>query len=188
MKCAFVPLAIVMSTFSLAASSALATFDVQDLPPSQSPAPPHASDGSATSNDVSVPAEPKKAKKVWTNENLADVSANPISQIGDAKNGTSRKSGAGKAASSQVIASFRKQLAAFQAQLTSMDKQIADLKNFIKGESSHANGLQMHKSYTMEPVQDQVSKLEAKRRILAAQMDWVFDAARKRGIEPGQLR
>ncbi len=146
MKCAFVPLAIVMSTFS------------------------------------------KKAKKVWTNENLTDVSANPISQIGDAKNGTSRKSGAGKPASSQVIASFRKQLAAFQAQLTGMDKQIADLKNFIKGESSHANGLQMHKSYTMEPVQDQVSKLEAKRRILAAQMDSVFDAARKRGIEPGQLR
>jgi len=116
------------------------------------------------------------------------VSANPISQIGNAKNGTSRKSGAGKTASSQVIASFRKQLAAFQAQLTGMDKQIADLKNFLKGESSHANGLQMHKSYTMEPVQDQVSKLEAKRRILAAQMDSVFDAARKRGIEPGQLR
>jgi len=36
----------------------------------------------------------------------------------------------------------------------------------------------MHKSYTMEPVQDQVSKLEAKRKILAAQMDSVFDAAR----------
>jgi len=53
-----------------------------------------------------------------------------------------------------MVASFRKQLAAFQAQLTGMDKQIADLKNFIKGESSHANGLQMHKSYTMEPVQD----------------------------------
>src|SRR6266853_2502691 len=188
MKLGLIPLAVVVLVFCLAASSALATFDVQDLPPSQSPAAPQANDVSATSNDLSVPAEPKKAKKVWTNENLSDVSANPISQIEDAKNGTSRKSGAAEPASSQEIASFRKQLAAFQAQLTGMDKQIADLKNFIKGESSPANGLQMHKSYTMEPVQDQVSKLEAKRRILAAQMDWVFDAARKRGIEPGQLR
>src|SRR5712672_3689941 len=139
MKCAFVPLAIVLSTFSVTASSALATFDIQDLPPSQSPAPPQASDGSATSNDVSVPAEPKKAKKVWTNENLTDVSGTAISQIGDAKNGTSRKSGAGKAASSQVIASFRKQLAAFQAQLTGMDKQIADLKNCDQSQSSYTN-------------------------------------------------
>ncbi len=188
MKCAFVPLAIVMSTFSVAASSAFATFDIQDLPPSQSPAPPQASDGSATSNDVSVRAEPKKAKKVWTNENLTEVSGTAISQIGDAKHGASPKSGAAKPASSQMVASFRKQLAAFQARLADMDKQIADLKSFVKGESSHANGLQMHKSYTMEPVQDQVSKLEAKRRILAAQMDSVFDAARKRGIEPGQLR
>jgi hypothetical protein len=87
-----------------------------------------------------------------------------------------------------VIASYRKQLAAFQAELTDLDKQIADLKSFSKGESAHTNGLQMHKSYTMEPVQDQVSKLEAKRKILAARMDSVFDAARKRGIEPGQLR
>jgi hypothetical protein len=62
------------------------------------------------------------------------------------------------------------------------------LKSFSKGESSGANGLQMHKSYTMEPVQDQVLKLEEKRKIVAAQMDSVFDAARKRGIEPGQLR
>src|SRR6266853_6898353 len=112
MKLGVIPLAVLVFVFCLAASSALATFDVQDLPPSQSPAAPQASDGSATSSDVSVPAEPKKAKKVWTNENLTDVNANPISQIGNAKNGTSRKSGAGKAASSQVIASFRKQLTA----------------------------------------------------------------------------
>jgi hypothetical protein len=69
-----------------------------------------------------------------------------------------------------------------------MDKQIADLKSFAKGEPSRTSGLQMHKSYTMEPVQDQILKLEERRKIVAAKLDAVFDAARKRGIEPGQLR
>jgi hypothetical protein len=187
MKLGLIPLAVLVS-ICLAASNSLATFDIQDLPPSQSPAASQATDQSATANQANTPAEPKKAKKVWTNENLTEVSGTAISQIGDAKNGSSRKSAAAKPASSQVVANFRKQLAAFQAQLADMDKQISDLKSFSKGESSRANGLQMHKSYTMEPVQDQVLKLEDKRKIVAAQMDSVFDAARKRGIEPGQLR
>jgi hypothetical protein len=188
MKLGLIPLAVLVLIFCLAASSALAPFDIQDLPPSQSPAASQATDQSATSNQANTPAEPKKAKRVWTNENLTEVSGTAISQIGDAKNGASRKGTAAKPASSQVVARFRKQLAAFQAQLAVIDKQIADLKSFSKGESSGANGLQMHKSYTMEPVQDQVLKLEEKRKIVAAQMDSVFDAARKRGIEPGQLR
>jgi hypothetical protein len=87
-----------------------------------------------------------------------------------------------------MAVSFRKRLAAFQTQLADMDTQIADLKSFAKGESSRTSGLQMHKSYTMEPVQDQILKLEERRKIVAAKMDAVFDAARKRGIEPGQLR
>jgi hypothetical protein len=137
---------------------------------------------------VNAPAKIKKTKKVWTNENLTDVSGSPISQIGDAKNGASRKSAAAKTAGSQVAVSFRKRLAAFQMQLADMDTQIADLKSFAKGESSRTGGLQMHKRYTMEPVQDQILKLEERRKIVAAKMDAVFDAARKRGIEPGQLR
>jgi uncharacterized protein (UPF0335 family) len=40
----------------------------------------------------------------------------------------------------------------------------------------------------MEPVENQVQKLEDKRKSIAAQIDGVYDAARKRGIEPGQLR
>jgi len=174
--------------FSVTAPLSLANVVMQDLRTSQSSAASQATDESATSNDANTSAEPKKAKKVWTNENLTEVSGSAISQIGAAKNGASRKSAASKPASAQVVASFRKHLATLQAQLTDMDKQIADLKSFSKGEYSHANGLQMHKSYTMEPVQDQILNLEEKRKILAAQMDSVFDAARKRGIEPGQLR
>jgi hypothetical protein len=73
-------------------------------------------------------------------------------------------------------------------QLTVINKQIADLKSFSKGEAPGANGMQLHKSYSTEPIQDQVAKLEEKRKLLGVQMDAVLDAARKRGIEPGQLR
>jgi hypothetical protein len=133
-------------------------------------------------------AEPKKAKKVWTNDNLGAVSASPISQVGDAKDNSSGKKAAAKPATSQEVAAFRKQLASLQIQLASVEKQVADLTNFSKGETSGANGFQLHKRYTTEPIDAQVRKLEEKRKLLAAQMDTVLDAARKHGIEPGQLR
>jgi hypothetical protein len=177
-------LALVLSA---AASSSFAKFDKQDSPASQSTAASQAT-VRAIPSEANAPPEPKKTKKVWTNENLTEVSRSAVSQIGDATSSSSGKSVAVKSTSSQVVASFRKQLAALQAQLSDMDKQIADLKSFSKGEVSPANGLQMHRKYTMEPVQDQVVKLEEKRKFVAAQMDAVYDAARKRGIEPGQLR
>ena len=86
------------------------------------------------------------------------------------------------------MASFRKQIAVLQAQLAGVEKQIADLKSFSKGESPGANGMQLHKRYSTEPIDDQVRKLGEQKKLLAAQMEAVFDAARKRGIEPGQLR
>lgn len=167
-----------------AVSSFFSTFPVQD----PSSAAPQSAATPPTASGPDAATEPKKTKKVWTNENLAEVSGSPISQIGDAKNSSLAKSAVGKSASSQVVASFRKQLAALQAQLASIDKQIADLKSFSKGETSGGNGLQMHKNYSTEPIPDQVQKLEEKRKTLAVQMDTVFDAARKHGIESGQLR
>jgi hypothetical protein len=147
---------------------------------------------SKTSEPGSEPAtpthpEPKKTKKVWTNDNLGDVSGSAISQMGDARNSSTGSSTA-KPASSQLVAAFRKQLTALQAQLAGVDKQIATLQSFNKGEIPGANGLQLHRAYSTEPVDDQVRKLEEKKKSLATQMDAVFDAARKRGIEPGQLR
>ena len=40
----------------------------------------------------------------------------------------------------------------------------------------------------MEPVEDQIRKLEEKKKHLAEQIDTIFDATRKLGTEPGQLR
>ena len=171
---------VVVLLLAFLAASSFSRPTRQDSAASAPPAAPQTA-GSTSST------EPKKTKKVWTNENLPEVSGSAISQIGDAKNGSSGKSAITKPASPQVVASFRKQLTSLQTQLTSIDKQIAELTSFSKGESPGANGLQLHKSYTTEPIPDQVQKLAEKRKTLAVQMDAVFDAARKRGIESGQL-
>jgi hypothetical protein len=182
------PAAALLAAFPATPLFPCSLFHLQDSASSQPQASP-----SKTSEPVSEPAtpthpEPKKTKKVWTNDNLGDVSGSAISQMGDAKDSSPRSSTAAKPASSQVVAAFRKQLTALQAQLAGVDKQIATLQSFSKGEIPGANGLQLHKAYSTEPVDDQVRKLEEKKKSLAAQMDSVFDAARKRGVEPGQLR
>jgi len=168
--------AALTSAFSAAPSIHSSARPLQESPSSQS----QAADPSA--------AERKKTKKVWTNDDMGGASGSATSQVGDSKNSALDKSAAAKPPSPQVVAAFRKQLAIFQAQLSNVEKQIADLKSFTKGEAPGANGLQLHKSYSTEPVEDQLRQLEEKRRLLAAKMDAVFDAARKQGIEPGQLR
>jgi hypothetical protein len=180
--------AALMSAFPSAASIYSSARPLQGSPSSQSQASPQkASVQELPTADPSA-AERKKTKKVWTNDDMGGASGNVISQVGDSKNSAPDKSAAAKLPSPQVVAAFRKQLATFQAQLSNLEKQIADLKSFTKGEAPGANGLQLHKSYSTEPVEDQLRKLEEKRRLLAAKMDAVFDAARKQGIEPGQLR
>lgn len=168
--------AALISAFSAAASLRAFAWPLQDSPSSQ----PQAAEPSA--------AERKKTKKVWTNDNMGEASGKAISELGDSKNSSPDKSAAAKPPSPQVVAAFRKQLATFQAQLSNVEKQIGDLKSFSKGEAPGANGLQLHKSYSTEPVEDQLRKLEEKRKLLAAKMDALFDATRKQGIEPGQLR
>jgi hypothetical protein len=161
---------------------------VQDSPSSQSQiSPRRANEHDSTSPDSS-PAERKKTKKVWTNDNLGEVSGSAISQVGDAKNSSPANSSFAKPASPQVVAALRKQLAALQALLSNTEKQIADMKSFSKGEASGENGLQIRQRYTTESVEAQVRKLEEKRKLIAAKMDAVFEAARKQRIEPGQLR
>jgi hypothetical protein len=176
-----------VSALPAAAAASAFHLRLQDSPSPQSQESSKKAGGQQPQAADPSPEDRKKAKKVWTNDNLTEVSGSPISQIGAEKNLSGGKSSAAKPANSQVAA-FRKQLATLQAQMVNLDKQIADLRSFSKGEAPGANGLQLHKRYTTEPVEDQVRKLEEKKKLLADQIDTVFDAARKLGIEPGQLR
>ena len=151
----------------------------------------------AKKSDADPPAatpERKKTKKVWTNENMGEVSASPVSQVGHADatstspEAASKNATSASARSAQLIAAYRKQLNTLQAQQASVEKQIADLKDFNRGEAGHDTGMQLHKRYSTEPIDEQIRKLEAKRKQLADQIDALLTSARKSGIESGQLR
>jgi hypothetical protein len=166
-------LAILMTL--LAAGSAAAQSPNTGSP---TPAPPP--------KDSTSPADATKPKKVWTNENLSDANGT-VSVVGDAKSKT--KSSSSKPADAQYIASTRRQLGKLQSQIADADKQIVDLTNFSKGEpSTGAGGIKLNKGYNREPIEVQIRTLQEKKKDLQAQIDALLDEARKKGVEPGQLR
>lgn len=163
----------VMLIASAAAAQAPATNPPAPAAPAQNPAPP---------------PETKKPKKVWTDENLSDAHGT-VSVVGDSKGASKAKSPSGKPADAQYIASVRKQLEKYQEQIADIDKQLVDLKNFSSGEpSSGASGIRLNKSYDREPIEVQIRALQEKKKELQAKSDALLDEARKRGVEPGQLR
>jgi chaperonin cofactor prefoldin len=159
-----------LAAFSAAAQS----------PGTASPPPPAPAQGSAP------PADAPKPKKVWTNENLPGANG-AVSVVGDAK--SKSKSASSKPANAQYVVSVRKQLDKLQQQIADVDKQLVDLKNFSAGEpSTSASGIKLNKSYNREPIEVQIRALQEKRKDLQSKVDALLDEARKKGVEPGQLR
>src|SRR6266850_2231673 len=135
-----------------------------------------------------APSDPKQPKKTWTNDNLSDAQG-AVSVVGDSKAGSKPKAHPAEPADAQYVASVRKQLLKLNAQIADADKQIADLTNFSKGESlTSASGIKLGKGYNREPVEVQIHALRAKKKDFQSKMDALLDEARKRGVEPGQLR
>jgi hypothetical protein len=128
----------------------------------------------------------KKEKKVWTNDNLNNVKGN-VSVVGAA----TKRSAPGKAANkadSAYIQNARKQLEQLNADLSDMDAQIAALRRFSEGESNGQADRQLHKSYNMQPIDQQIRTLEQKRKDTQSKIDQLLDEARKKGVQPGDLR
>jgi len=152
------------------AASAAATTD---------PAPTNASAPPAS-------AAVKKTKKVWTDEDVSGISS-PISVVGDAKNPKS-KNPQQTPPDASYISSVRKQMQKFQDQMADIDKQLVTLKNFSEGEPVATADREFHKSYNNEPIAQQVVTLQTKKLDLQSKIDALLDEARKKGVEPGQLR
>ena len=166
----FAIFAILVAAFSAAAQS----------PDSESSQP------TAQPQDPGASTDTKKPKKVWTNENLSGAQGS-VSVVGDAKN--KPKTDSPKTVNAQYIASVRARLEKLQKQIDDTNKQLVDLKNFSEGDSSaNASGIKLHKSYNREPIEEQIRVLQEKKKDLQAQIDALLDEARKKGIEPGQLR
>jgi hypothetical protein len=147
---------------------------------------PGSSQPAAQPKDSPAPADVKKHKRVWTNENLSDANGS-VSVVGDLR--SKPKVVAPKPADAQYVASVRKQVEKLQQQLNDVDKQLVDLKNFSNGEpSTSASGVKLDKRYEREPIEVQMRALGDKKKDLQSKIEALLDEARKKGIEPGELR
>jgi hypothetical protein len=136
--------------------------------------------------DAAPPAEAKKPKKVWTNEDIPR-STGAVSVVGDLK--SKPQPAAARPANAQYVASVRKQLEKLQGQIADLDKQLVDLKNFSEGEpSTSASGVKLNKNYGREPIEVQMRALQNQKKDLESKVDALLDEARKKGVESSQLR
>jgi hypothetical protein len=152
-----------------------------------------------------------KPKKVWTNDNMAEVTGT-ISVVGTPQQKppstpsrisslqpavpsapNSKQGAAGKSGDSEVdpkmLAQVKQQVQKLQAGIDQLDKQIEQLKDVNRGDSKNVGGLNKDTwSYSTASIPDQIKSLEGKRSALQTSLDNLVDAARASGIEPGQLR
>lgn len=139
--------------------------------------------------NASSPADAKKPRKVLTNEDVAN-STGKISVVGNGQNNPASKpkAAAPKTANPQYVALVRDKIEKLLKQIVDADKQITDLKNFQAGEpSTNASGIQLDKRYEREPVEVQIRALQNKKKDLQSKLDALYDEARKKGVEPGEL-
>jgi hypothetical protein len=160
----------------------VALFSVATVAAAQDPSPAPAGNPLPPAPAPAPAAPPAKPKKVFTNDDVAPAA--PI-----AANVTKTKSnGTPSDPNAKLAHDLKVRLDKLNTQLSDTDKQLDDLKKFQSGESVGTSGGQVYRGYKMEPVPEQIQKLEAKRQQIAAQIDDLYDEARKKGILPGQLR
>ena len=135
--------------------------------------------------DTSSTTPSPKPKKVWTNDDLTP--GNPAGAATTVK-ATTAPTHLEKATTPQPANQLRTRLEKLQAQWKDADAQLDRLKRFASGDTSGDAGRQLHKGYNMEPIPDQIAKLEEKMRQLQLQIDAIYDEARKKGIPAGDLR
>jgi ribosomal protein L18 len=154
---------------------------------SQSPSPAPAASPTNAPAQGATAADAKKTKKVWTNDDVNGLSG-PVSVVGNSKT-PGKTGGAGTKADPQYIANTRKELAKLQSQMDDTNKQLADLTDFSAGKAAAtSSGYQINKGYNREPVDQQITGLQAKKKELQGKIDALVDEARKKGVEPGDLR
>ena len=92
------------------------------------------------------------------------------------------------AADSATVSRIRKNLEKLTAQIDDTNQKLAALKKFEAGDDVKDPGPQINKGLNRVPVDQQIAQLEASKKKLEGQVSDLLDDARKRGIDPGQLR
>ena len=128
-------------------------------------------------------ANGEKPKKVWTNDDVKN--AGDVSVVGDKQN---QKYTMTKQADPATIAKYRNNLHKLQVQLDDVNKQLKLYGDFTEGKPVSENGRDMSHGVSRTPVDQQTAKLREKKKQLEDQMDQLYEEARKKGIESGQLK
>lgn len=124
-----------------------------------------------------------KPKKVYTNDDVQ-----PAADETAAAKPAHTAAPSGKEPNAELARSMCAKLEKLAAQIKDADKRLDELKRFQAGETSGDASHQWNKGYNRTPIPEQIAKLEQKRSQLQAQVEAIYDEARKKGIQPGQLR
>jgi hypothetical protein len=122
-------------------------------------------------------------KKIWTNEDVGGKGG--VSVVGDKRNQNYHMT-SNAPADPATVARIKKNLERLQTQLDDVNAKLKSYKEFQSGES--ANARDMSKGYSRVPVDQQITQLEQKKKQLETEFGDLVDEARKKGIDPGQLR
>jgi hypothetical protein len=150
----------------------------------------------APQDSVNSTGEKKQPKKVWTNDEMSSIHGK-VSVVGDAKSapGGQQKKAPGEAtrsanddARSQQIENYRSQIQDVRSQIEAIDQRVAQLKSFRAENTSPSGGINPNHGYNMDPIEDQLKQLEAKKKQLESRIEDIEVEAQKKGIEPGDLR
>jgi hypothetical protein len=134
----------------------------------------------ATTNS---PTTPPAAKKVWTNDDIPSVKRPPAGKSSQDSKDTPAQTG-----DPATIDRIRKSLQKLQSQLDDVEKKLQAYKDFENGEAVSTGAREMDKGVNRMPVDQQIIQLQQKKKDLENQMNDLYDEARKKGIDSGQLR
>jgi hypothetical protein len=137
----------------------------------------------APTNSPAAPASSEKPKKVWTNDDVK--TAGTISVVGDTRN---QKYTMTKSADPATVAKYKNDLQKLQTQLDEVTRKLHGYQDFASGKAPTDGGSDLDHGYSRVPVDQQIAKLQDKKKQLESQIDALYDSARKQGIESGQLK
>jgi hypothetical protein len=168
-------------TFGLLLAAVLPVAAQSDGPATVTPTTPPQSE-----SRISPAPSAANSKKVWTNENLGGNS--PGSPVSNNKSSPKGSTTPNKPADPATIDRIKKSLQKCQDQLADINLKLENFRKFQEGEDVSSAGTDSSKGYTRTPVGQQMATLQQKKKQLELQMDSLYEEARKKEIEPGQLR
>ncbi len=180
----FLGIALGLSLLLAAGPTASAFAAQQQQPPSPPPAEARPAEGKAGG---------AKPKKVWTNENMGDLSGSVVSVVGkEASAGETQKQKSGEKGARVPMEKdpqyYRMQLAPLHADIESTDAEIRKMREFLAGGHTGEGKLTVGRfSVPMNPA-DRIAQLQKHKSDVQAKINAIEDQARHNGIEPGNLR